>query len=205
MIRVLTPPAGRPAPRLSGLAAALALVVAVAACGGKTETQLANDALNAGIAAHTSGNIEEAKKQYNECLKHDPTNKVCHYDLGLIAQTAGDATTAENEYRLSLSADPNYTPALFNLAILRAGLNDTTEAIALYRRYVAILPDDAGGHLNLGLLLIAIGDKINGDKEIARAIQLDPKISVPQSSPAPTQSVTPSEGPSQTPKPSPSG
>jgi sugar (pentulose or hexulose) kinase len=41
-----------------------------------------------GIAAHTAGNIEEAKKQYNECLKHEITHKVCHYNLGLIAQTA---------------------------------------------------------------------------------------------------------------------
>ena len=129
MIRVLTPAAARPLRRLGGLVAPLALVIAVAACGGKSEAQLTNDALNAGIAAHTAGNIAEAQRQYNECLKHDIRNKICHYNLGLIAQTSGDAVTAENEYRLSLSADPNYTPALFNLAILRAGLGDTASGI----------------------------------------------------------------------------
>jgi tetratricopeptide (TPR) repeat protein len=196
MISVLAPPAARSSRRVGIVVIAFALLVGIAACGGKSETQLANDALNAGIAAHTAGNIEEAKKQYAECLKHDATNKVCHYDLGLIAQTAGDATTAENEYRLSLSTDPNYTPAIFNLAILRASLGDSTEAISLYRKYIALLPNDAGAHLNLGLLLIATGDKANGNKEIAIAIELDPKISVPRSSPpAPSASPRPSATP----------
>lgn len=208
MIRLSAPPAVRQSRRVGYLVAALAVVLAVAACGGKSEAQLADEALAAGVAAHSSGNIEEAKKQYNLCLKHDATNKVCHYDLGLIAQNAGDTTTAENEYRLSLSAEPNYTPAIFNLAILRAGLGDATEAIGLYRRYIAILPNEAGPHLNLGLLLIATGDKTNGEKEIATAIQLDPKISVPQASPAASPPAAPTSTPSASPtakaKPSPS-
>jgi tetratricopeptide (TPR) repeat protein len=204
MIAALTAPPARPSRRLIALAAVMTFVMTVAACGGKTETQLANDALNAGIAAHTAGNIEEAKKQYNECLKHDITNKICHYDLGLIAQTAGDAATAENEYRLSLSTDPNYTPALFNLAILRTGLGDTAEAITLYQKYDQLLPNDAGGHLNLGLLLIQTGDKTNGEQEIATAIKLDPTISVPQASPSATHSAAPSAAPTAAPSSAPS-
>jgi tetratricopeptide (TPR) repeat protein len=202
MMKLQTPAAAPRSHRVGTLVAGLALVVAVAACGGKTEMQLANDALNAGLAASAAGNTEEAKRQYNECLKHDVTNVACHYDLGVIAQLAGDPTTAENQYRLALSTDPNYTPALFNLAILRTGLGDTAEALGLYRKYVTLLPDKADGHLNLGLLLIATGDKSNGDKEIAAAIKIDPTISIPQSSPSP---AAPSERPSASPgAPSPS-
>src|SRR4051812_16590350 len=87
------------------------VLMATSACGGKSPTQLADDALAAGIAAHSAGNTAEAQKQYQECLKQVPTHKVCHYDLGLLAQTGGDVATAEKEYRLSLSSDPNYTPA----------------------------------------------------------------------------------------------
>jgi Flp pilus assembly protein TadD len=209
VIPLLAPPVAQRSRRLSGLIAIVPLVFAVAACGSKSPDQLADESLAKGIAAYTANQFEAAKTSFNDCLKQVPTHKVCHYDLGLIAQNAGDTTTAENEYRLSISADPNYTPALFNLAILRASLGDSTEAIALYRRYVAILPNDAGAHLNLGLLLIATGDKSNGEKEIATAIQLDPKISVPQSTPAPSTSAEPTSPPSQLPtnkaKPSPSG
>jgi tetratricopeptide (TPR) repeat protein len=200
MNSALTPTAARPLRRLIALVGVLGIVVSVVACGGKSETQLTNDALNAGIAAHTAGNIEEAKKQYNECLKHDATNKICHYDLGLIAHTAGDATTAENEYRLSLSTDPNYTPAIFNLAVLRTSLGDNVEAIDLYRRYIALLAVDAGAHLNLGLILISTGDKANGEKEIATAIKLDPKISVPQSTPSAQPSAESTPSPQPTPE-----
>jgi tetratricopeptide (TPR) repeat protein len=174
----------------------LSLAAAVVSCGGKSEAQLASDALAAGVAAYQSGNIDEATKQYLECIKHDATNKVCLYDLGLIAHTQNRLPEAEQYYRQSLSSDPNYTPAIFNLAILRTNLGDRQEAVQLYRRYVLLKPEDASGHLNLGLLLRATGDKTAGDAEITLAQQLDPKISVPLQSPsatsAPTQSASPS-------------
>ena len=103
----------------AGLALLLGLALALAGCGGKSEAQLAVDALNAGLAAQAAGNLEEAKTHYSECLKHDATNKVCLYDLGVVAQTQNQPTAAENYYRLALASDPNYPPALFNLAILR--------------------------------------------------------------------------------------
>ncbi len=174
------------------------VVLTVSACGGKSPAQLAQDALNAGIAAHTAGNLPEAQKQYQECLKHEITNKICHYNLGLIAQTSGDLVTAENEYRISLSADPDYTPSLFNLALVRTAAGDLTEAITLYTKYTQLLPNDAGGHLNLGLLLVQNGDLEAGQKEIEAAIALDPTISVPLPSVSP--SATPAAEPSSSPR-----
>lgn len=179
--------------RRFGPTAMTLLVLLVAACGGKSPSQLAQDALNAGIAAHSAGNLAEAQRQYQECLKQEVTNKICHYNLGLVAQTNGDLVTAENEYRLSLSIDPNYTPSLFNLAIVRTNAGDVTEALGLYQKYVQLKPDDAGGHLNLGLLLVQKGDVAAGQKEIEAAIALDPTISVPQ--PSTTPSAPPSAEP----------
>ena len=145
--------------------AALVLVASVAACGGKSPEQLANDALAAGVAAHQVGNTEEASRQYTICLQHDPRQKVCLYDLGLIAQTAGKDDVAENYYRVSLATDPDYSPSLFNLALIRAGLGDTAGAIALYRHVTAVDPDNAKAHLNLGILLRQSGDEVGGAQE----------------------------------------
>lgn len=162
------------------------LILAVAACSSRTPAQLASDALNAGLEAHTAGNLDEASRRYNECLKHEPSNKICTYNLGVIAQTQGRMVEAENYYRLALAADPNYLPAIFNLAIVRTRAGAKADAIALYRQYVELKPQDAGGHLNLGLLLIATGDKAEGQREIAMASALDPEIQVPASSPVVT-------------------
>lgn len=175
------------------------LIVALAACGGKSEAQKAADALAAGLAAHQAGNLDEATKQYNECLKHDPTQRVCLYDLGVVAQTQNRAGEAENYYRLSLASDPNYPPSLFNLALLRSQAGSTQEAIDLYRHYVQVKPEDAGGHLNLGLLLRATGDTAGGDAELAEALRLNPALSIPAQAPAGSPTPSPAAGPSQSP------
>jgi tetratricopeptide (TPR) repeat protein len=166
--------------------AASLLVVAVAACGGKSETQQANDALAAGVAAHQADNLAEATKQYQLCLTHDPRQKVCLYDLGLIAQTQGQADVAENYYRVSLTADPDYSPSLFNLALIRAAAGDTAGAIALYQHVIAVDVSNAKAHLNLGVLLKKTGDTAGGDSEIAAGLQLDPTLTVPDASAAPS-------------------
>ncbi len=139
-------------------------------------------------------------RQYQECLKHEVTNKFCHYNLGLLAQTAGDNTTAENEYRLSLSTDPDYAPSIFNLAIIRTGADDMSEAISLYTKYTQLRPDEAGGHLNLGLVMIQAGQTEAGQKEIEIAVALDPTIAVPPTSPTP--SAAPSAAPTESVEPS---
>lgn len=199
MISAVDGATGRATPtgKLGRLLIGSFLILAVVSCSSKTPAQLASEALNAGLAAHTAGNIDEASRQYKECLKQEPSNKYCNYNLGVIAQRQGRAVEAENYYRLSLATDPNYPPAIFNLAILRNDAGAQAEAIALYRQYVEFKPDDAGGHLNLGLLLIASGEQRQGQREIAKATKLDPNIQVPatsqQASPSPSGAQDSSE------------
>jgi tetratricopeptide (TPR) repeat protein len=179
---VAVPARGRSARRLVPLTLVLVAALALSACGGKSAAQRATDELNAGLAAQQAGNLDEAVRHYQECLKQDPRNVACIYDLGLVSHLRGNAADAEANYRLALSIDPNYTPALFNLAILRTQQGGADEAISLYQRYIALKPDDAAGHLNLGLLLRAKGDTAGADQELATALRLDPSISVPQAS-----------------------
>lgn len=176
-------------------AAAVLVLVAVLGCGGRSPAQLASEALNAGLQAHTAGNLDEASAQYRKCLEHEATNKFCLYNLGLVAQTQRRPAEAENYYRLSLATDPSYGPAMFNLAVLRRDIGDNVEALSQFRQYVQLFPNDATGHLNLGLLLIATGDQAAGQAEIAEAIRLDPNITVPIGSPAPGPSELPTGSP----------
>jgi tetratricopeptide (TPR) repeat protein len=175
--------------------ATLLVVGVVLGCGGRSPAQLASEALNAGLQAHTAGNLEEASAQYKKCLEHESNNKFCLYNLGLVAQTQGRPAEAENYYRLSLATDPSYGPAMFNLAVLRRDIGDNVEALSQFRQYVQLFPNDATGHLNLGLLLIATGDLAAGQVEIAEAVRLDPNITVPSAPPAPAPSQLPTGSP----------
>ena len=146
-----------------------------------SDAQKAKSALDAGLKAHSSGDLTTAAADYKKTLKYDPENKFALYNLALIDEAAGNYGLAEQKYRAALKTDAKYEPALFNLAILRTS-RDAKEAISLYKRAVAANPKDASACLNLGLLLRAAGKHVEGDKDVRHAISLNPKLKDPQKS-----------------------
>jgi tetratricopeptide (TPR) repeat protein len=177
--------------RAGQLLVTVALLAAMAACGSKTPQQLAVDELNAGLAASSQGQTDQAAAHYKACLQHDPLYQFCIYNLGVIAQQAGRAAEAENDYRLALLIDPKFESAWSNLGILRAQAGSNEEAISIFREVIKINPKNAFAHLNLGLLLRAEGQTDQAQRELALALQLDPTVViptfVPSASPAPTK------------------
>jgi len=161
------------------LLALLVAALALTGCAGKSEGELASDALAAGLAAHTAGKIDEAAGDFRECLKHDSRNKFCYFNLGVIAQGQNNPAEAENDYRIALGIDPNFPSAIWNLALVRAGAGATAEAIDLWRHYLRLDAGAAGAHWNLALLLRATGKQGEGDAEMTLAHQLDPSLADP--------------------------
>ena len=176
-----------------GVALMLVISISLSACV-KSPAEKASVALAKGLAAHRAGKLDEARALYNEVLKNEPRNKFGYYNLGLLAQTRGDNISAENDYRLAISIDPNFTSPLFNLAIILAAKGSDNEAMELYRKVIALEPRNAGAHLNLGLILRKTGDHVQGDAEVAKALELDPSLakrldeSASRASPAPSPS-----------------
>ncbi len=136
-------------------------------------------ALDAGLKAHSAGDLTAATADYRKTLSYDPKNKFALYNLALIDEAAGNYGLAEAKYRSALKTDPAYEPALFNLAILRTS-RDPKEAITLYKSAVAANKKDAAAWLNLGLLLRASGQEVAGDKAVLRAIALNPNLKDPK-------------------------
>ena len=143
-----------------------------------TDAKAAKTALDAGLEAHASGDLTTAAEKYEETLKLDPTNKFAFYNLALIDEARSNYGLAEEKYRKAIEADPEYEPALFNLAILVTS-SDPEEAISLYQRAVKADKKDASAWMNLGLLLRASGQQAEGDRAVARAIQLNPELTDP--------------------------
>jgi tetratricopeptide (TPR) repeat protein len=146
---------------------------------GAADTKKAGTALDAGLKAHAAGDLTTATTEYKKTLEYDPENKFAFYNLALIDEASGNYGLAEQKYRAALKTDPAYEPALFNLAILRTS-RDPKEAIGLYQKAVAANPKDAAAWLNLGLLLRAAGQMREGDKDVLRAIGLNPDLKDPK-------------------------
>jgi tetratricopeptide (TPR) repeat protein len=183
----ITPRLRRPV-RHAGVALIVATVVAIAACGSPQPSQQAQKELDAGLAADALGNVDEAAQHYRACLKVEPLNQFCIFNLGVQAQNAGRALEAENAYRLALLQNPDFPQALFNLAIVRNNAGATTEAIELYRHLVEVDPGNAAAHLNLGLLLVATGQVEEGKAHLSQAVSLDGSLTIPSPLPIPSSS-----------------
>lgn len=173
---------------LRALALTSVLALGVTSCSGgssgagsspaASDAKQAQKALNAGLKEHSAGDLTAATADYKKTLKYDPRNKFAFYNLALIDAAAGNYGLAEEKYRAALKTDSAYEPALFNLAILRTS-RDPKEAIKLYTAAVAADRKDAAAWLNLGLLLRAAGQTKAGNKDVLRAISLNPKLKDP--------------------------
>jgi tetratricopeptide (TPR) repeat protein len=183
---------------------ALPVILAFAAnCGGGGGSNAstkpadpAGDALARGIAAQNANKLDDATKDYFEVLFNDPKNKFAYYNLGQIAKNQNRLQIAEGYYRSALEIDPNYGPALFGVGFVRQAFNAIQEAIDFYTKDIAIEPTNAAAHYNLGILLRIQGKTAQGDAEIAKAIQLDPKLPQP-ATPGPTAKPTPTPTPTR--------
>jgi tetratricopeptide (TPR) repeat protein len=141
-----------------------------------TNPKKASTLLNKALQEQVTGDVAQAKKDFEEVVRLDPQNKYGFYNLGLIEQNAGNDTAAENQYKLALAIDGKFEPALYNRAILRAKAGDTAGAIALYRAAIASNKKDPSPHFNLGLLLRQTGKTDEGNKEVQTAVKLDPSL-----------------------------
>ena len=176
-------------PLCAALALPFVLAIAAACAGSGTPAKPSDpaaDALARGIAAHNANKLDEAAKDYFEALFYDPKSKFAFYNLGQIARVQNRLAIAEGYYRSALEIDPNYGPALFGLGVVRQAFNSIQEAIDLYRKDISVEPNNAAAHYNLGILLRVQGKIADGDAEIARAMQLDPKLPQPPAAPTPT-------------------
>lgn len=162
-----------------GSIAVVVLALAAAACGSSTkESHRTNiDAtLRQALRDHAAGKLGTARKEYEEVLAADGSNRYARYNLGLIFQTEGDAQAATRYYRLALESDPHFEPAMFNLAIMQTEAGRTNDALSLYRQVIALDPSNAGAHLNLGLLYLQRHKVGAARAELDRAVSLNPSL-----------------------------
>ena len=103
--------------------------------------------------AHTYlGRFAEAKADFNEGLKTDPTDSFCLFQLAYVAKLQGDTATAETILTKVLRTHPDYPSALLELANLRTDAKRYAEARELLLRYVKVSPAAATGYYKLAMV-----------------------------------------------------
>lgn len=126
-------------------------------------------ASSAGIAAVVAAFIVP------HALLPPPRLDLVHGNLGRLAEQRGDAVAAETHYRAALAASPDDLLALLGLGNAAARQRRYDEALALYQRASAAHPGSPEALANVGAAELALGNAKDGERDLRRALALDPE------------------------------
>ena len=110
------------------------------------------------IAAHKKGDLETARKTYENVLKNNPGHAGVWMNLGILHRATGALGAALAALRRAEALAPNHEGILYNLgnALMESGALDA--AIGVYRRALQTNPNFADAYNNLGEAFIRKGD-----------------------------------------------
>lgn len=106
------------------------------------------------------GRHQEAKTQFEQCLKLDPTSVEPKYQLGLIFKSEGEVKKAIQMFEDVITRASEHANALRDLGALYLQTGAEVKARAVLERAVALNPEDAETHFLLSRLYSLIGESI---------------------------------------------
>jgi tetratricopeptide (TPR) repeat protein len=112
-----------------------------------------------GIAfAGQPGRQQQAKSQFEQCVKLDPGNVEPKYQLGLIFKSEGEVQKAIQMFEEVITRAANHSNALRDLGALYIQTGAEAKARAVLERAAALKPEDAETHFQLSRLYNLIGE-----------------------------------------------
>jgi DNA-binding response OmpR family regulator len=122
-----------------------------AAAGGAAESKRdpeylsaeAEKALNEGVAAYKTGQIDAAIEHLRRGVGIDPLAYRLHFHLGLLFGKKGHVYEGIQELERAIDLNPKHFAALKNLAVLYEKAGFKNKAIEMWERCAATAPDDA--------------------------------------------------------------
>jgi tetratricopeptide (TPR) repeat protein len=131
-----------------------------------------------GLSYTHLGRFDEAKQNFQDCLKLEPDNRFCLFHLGYIAERQGNTANAEAIFQKILRTNPDFPDALFELANLRIEGNKLPEAETLLRKYVRVSPDPASGYYKLAMVERQLNETAAAHRDLAQFKALFKDVSV---------------------------
>ncbi|AIQ97401.1 tetratricopeptide repeat protein [Prochlorococcus sp. MIT 0801] len=126
------------------------------------------------VKLHLKGNISEAVKHYQYCIKNGLIDYRVLTNYGVILNDIGKSKEAEILFRKAIDLDPTKENAYYNLANVFRSLNRLKDAEISIRKAIEIRPNFAEAHLSLANILRDFGQLNESEISLCRAIKLKP-------------------------------
>lgn len=102
----------------------------------------AEKALNAGVSAYQSGDLDKAVQHLQRGVSLDPLAYRLHLHLGLLYGKKGQVYEAISELEIAVDINSRHFPAVKNLAILYQKAGFRHKATEMWQRALTLAPDD---------------------------------------------------------------
>jgi len=128
-----------------------------------------------GLKAHNAGDLKEAKSQYEEAVKLDPSFFEANYNLAVVLYELGELDEALKRYEYALAINPDAPNARFNFALALQKGNYLNDAVIEYENYLKINPQDNRARLLLANIYAQqLKDKTNATKQYLEILKTEP-------------------------------
>ena len=130
--------------------------------------------INQAIQFHLKGNISEAIKYYQYCIKQGFNDHRVFSNYGVILEDLRKSQEAEFSYRKAIGIKPDFAEAHSNLGNILRDLGNLQEAEISYRKAIKSKPDFAEAHSNLGNILRDLEKLQDAEISCRKAIGIKP-------------------------------
>jgi len=115
------------------------------------------DLFEAAAMAEAEGDLEEAARLYDMCVRTDKKDAIASYNLGNIRLAAGAWSEAVMAFRVAIARDPDFVEARYNIACAYEELGKIDVAREELTAALAVEPHYADARFNLAQLELKRG------------------------------------------------
>ena len=126
------------------------------------------------IELQNQGNIENARRLFDEVLSVDRTNAAALYSLSVIELNSGNPAEAVRLSQYGAEVAPSFAPLRFVLGAALQGLGRKEEALQRYDEALELQPDEVNVLINSGVLLRDLLRHGEALERFNRALTIDP-------------------------------
>ncbi|MFC1631248.1 tetratricopeptide repeat protein [Candidatus Omnitrophota bacterium] len=131
---------------------------------------------NLGKALSTSGQPQQAIREYRQAIAIEPNNAKAHNNLAVALDGLKRREEALALYQKATTLDNTYESAYYNLGNLYYKMGKYAQAIPAYQKAIAINPYLSWAHNNLGNAFSESGDDLQAQAAYEQAISIDPNF-----------------------------
>ncbi len=141
----------------------------------KQNKLLQEEIIDKAIRFHLTGNINEAYKLYQKCIKFGSIDPYLFSNYGIILKGLGKLKESEQALRKAIKLKPEFPEAYSNLGSVLRDIGSLGESEKALRKAIELKPELPEAHLNLGNVLRDIGSLSESEKAFLKAIDLNPE------------------------------